>query len=38
MRAFVLFITVLAACSSDTEEPTVTTTVAFEVKSGNVVL
>lgn len=40
MRAFVLFVTVLAACTSDTtdDKPTVTTTLAFEVKSGDVVL
>lgn len=40
MRAFVLFVTVLAACSSDTtgDDPVVTTTLAFEVTSSDVVL
>jgi hypothetical protein len=39
MRAFVLLVTVLAACSSDTtDDPAVTTTLAFEVKSSDLVL
>jgi hypothetical protein len=39
MRPFVLLVIFLAACSSDTADgPGVTTTLAFEVKSSDIVL
>src|SRR6187549_3202971 len=38
MRAFVCLVTVLAACGSDSDDPVLTTTLAFEVKSSDVVL